>query len=931
MVRTALAFSIFCGTGLIACAQQTLTGRVVDPSGAVIVDASVTITLGTTLSPLHLLTDARGAFTATGLSLGNYRVAARAEGFESAEIMVSLRAGRGTTLTLKLGIAGIQQEVDVNGNDNEAGARGADGAITLNGKALDDLPSDPSSLLLQLQQLSGGDSPQLFVDGFSGGTLPPKNTIREIRINENTYSAKNDVSPSFGRIDVFTKPGTGSWHGSLFGLGNDSSFNTSNPYTPNQPPYYNWRASGDVSGPLSKRASFDMELFRTSMEGSSIANGVVLNNSLMPTAFFTAVPSPDVTTSISPRLDFAANENDTLLARYSAIHETHLKNGIVQFSLPSQAYDTDLTTQLLQISNSQTIGARILDDTRFQYTRIRTTQKPASTDQTVSVQGAFVDGGNTLQRSDDHQDLYELQNYLTTQVQHHFLNVGTRLRVHRDANFSSANFNGTFVYASINSYQRTLADVALGYTPAQVKADGGGPTQFSLTTGSAQATASIADVGIFAQDDWKISQNFTLLAGLRYETQNAISDHHDFAPRTGFDWGVGARSKGPRPHGPWFSAKAGAGIFYSRLDVVPVLQATRLNGITQQQYILSNPTFYATPSSIATISQQSTAVPTTFRISPDYHSPYLFNAAIALDRPLGKHALLSVNYTFIRGVHLQLERNTNAPLAGTYIATSPTSGVRPLGLVANVDQYESTGVSRSNRLGLSAQFTVGKAHMSASYDLRFNNTDANSGGFPSNGYNLRQDYGRSPDDTRHIINLGMNDNPFPGFFFFVHLHATSGAPFNITTGTDLNGDSQFTDRPSFATDLTRSSVVHTSYGNLDASPLPGQQIIPYDLGKGPAQLSMEAGLRYEFGVGPTLKSQPAPTSPQKSGGSKAPIARRFNAAFVLAVEDLPNFVNRGTPVGILSSPLFGQSTNLSADAASPNANRIIFLIMNLRF
>ncbi len=543
MKSTFLAMVAFFALALSAAAQQALSGRVVDPSGALVRNAVVTVRAGAEpRSPVAVVhADARGAFAVDQLAVGEYELSAEAEGFQPTKIVATLRAGEhGKTLTIRLNVAAVEEQVQVNADETAMRGSGPGGGITLSGRALDNLPTDPAALLQQLQQLSGGDLPQLFVDGFSGGALPPKNTIREIRINENTYSAKNDVSPSFGQIEVFTKPGSGSWHGSFFALGNDSAFNTSNPYTPNQPPYYNWRSSGDISGPLNRRASFDAELFRTSMQTSSIANGIVLDPSLAPITVFAAVQSPDVTTGISPRLDLAAGKNSTIIARYSATHETHINNGIVQLSLPTQAYNSNLTTQLMQLSNSQTIGASILNDTRFQYTRIRTTQAPASTDQTVSVQGAFTGGGNTLQRTDTHQDVYELQNYLTAQAGRHFLNLGARLRVHRDASFALSNFNGTFVYSSIASYQRTQRDALLGYSAAQIAADGGGATQFSLTAGSPRAAASVADAGAFAQDDWKVTPGVTLLAGLRYEAQSAVSEHHDFAPRAGLYWDLGA-------------------------------------------------------------------------------------------------------------------------------------------------------------------------------------------------------------------------------------------------------------------------------------------------------------------------------------------------------------------------------------------------------
>jgi hypothetical protein len=64
---------------------------------------------------------------------------------------------------------------------------------------------------------------------------------------------------------------------------------------------------------------------------------------------------------------------------------------------------------------------------------------------------------------------------------------------------------------------------------------------------------------------------------------------------------------------------------------------------------------------------------------------------------------------------------------------------------------------------------------------------------------------------------------------------SSGRPYNITTGRDLNGDGLFNDRPAFATDLNRPSVVHTGVGAFDLAPLAGQTIVPRNYGQGPGQ------------------------------------------------------------------------------------------------
>jgi hypothetical protein len=158
-------------------------------------------------------------------------------------------------------------------------------------------------------------------------------------------------------------------------------------------------------------------------------------------------------------------------------------------------------------------------------------------------------------------------------------------------------------------------------------------------------------------------------------------------------------------------------------------------------------------------------------------------------------------------------------------------------------------------------------------------------------------------------------------------------PFNITTGTDLNGDSQFNDRPAFATDLTRPSVYRTKWGNFDSDPLPGQRIIPINYGTGPSVVMLQMLFSRNFAFGPEVGDTAA--SPQTATGAKAAKAelpRKFQLNLGIEAQNILNIVNGGPPVGILTSPLFGQSTSLSSTQFSnTQANRILYLHMNLSF
>src|SRR5581483_9262385 len=122
--------------------------------------------------------------------------------------------------------------------------------------------------------------------------------------------------------------------------------------------------------------------------------------------------------------------------------------------------------------------------------------------------------------------------------------------------------------------------------------------------------------------------------------------------------------------------------------------------------------------------------------------------------------------------------------------------------------------------------------------------------FASNPYNIRQDYGRDDSELAQDFFMGAGVNLPHGLAVQPFVSARSGRPFNITTGTDLNGDTIYNDRPAFATNLSRASVVRTAYGNFDTNPLPTQTIIPYNYGHGPALVWVDLQVSEALHIGP---------------------------------------------------------------------------------
>src|SRR5207249_184584 len=154
------------------------------------------------------------------------------------------------------------------------------------------LSDNPVDLATDLQALAGPaagpNGRSIFIDGFSGGDLPAKNSIREIRINQNPFSPEYDRL-GFGRIEIFTKPGTDKFRGSAgYNFANDR-WNSRNAYADEKAPFHLNELSGTLSGPIHKRASFNFNAIREWVDNGSVINGVTLNPQTLAASPFTDV------------------------------------------------------------------------------------------------------------------------------------------------------------------------------------------------------------------------------------------------------------------------------------------------------------------------------------------------------------------------------------------------------------------------------------------------------------------------------------------------------------------------------------------------------------------------------------------------------------------------------------------------------------------
>src|SRR6266849_379154 len=502
------------------CAQAqpgSLTGVVTDPSGGVIAKAAVRL-INSSGASIDTTTDRDGVYEFKNLAPGAYSLKAVAKGFALfTKEDVQIVAGQSQRINIPLTIQIEEQKVEVTDSSTTVGVDPTNnaGAVVLKGADLEALSDDPDELLSDLQALAGPSAGpnggQIYIDGFTGGTLPPKASIREIRINQNPFSAEYDRL-GYGRIEIFTKPGTDQWHTDLYISGNTSAFNSRNPFEVSTngaslPGYDSTQFSGNVGGPLSKKASIFFNIERRDIHELSIVSAKILDPNFNVIDFSDAVPNPRTRTNLSPRLDYQLSKNNTLTVRYQYEHENETNNGIGQFNLASLRFNQLNTEHNIQVSDTQIVSAKTINETRFRFNRETSNQTPQSTAPTISVQGAFTNGGNSNGLSTDTLDRYEFQNYTSMALGKHFLKFGIRVRDNRDVNAALSNFNGNFNFGlrqnptcppnsppsacpkitGIQAYQLTLQGLAQGLTLPAIIAEGGGASQYSITTGTAGA------------------------------------------------------------------------------------------------------------------------------------------------------------------------------------------------------------------------------------------------------------------------------------------------------------------------------------------------------------------------------------------------------------------------------------------------------------
>jgi len=1024
-LRKRLAFLLlflFASLPFAAMAQQastgaTVHGMVVDPDNALIPGATATLTSASGKTQTTT-SKSDGTYAFRNLAPGTYTLSVTAPGFASfSKPAIAVAANANLDLDAKMALQDQAQTVNVTADTVQLSVDPENNASStvITGDALDALSDDPDELATELAALAGPSAGpnggQIYIDGFTGGQLPPKSSILAIRINSNPFSAQYDQL-GYGRIEIITKPGTDKYHGSGSFQFSDKFLNTSTPFlgaANNQPDYHTLFGLGNLTGPIRPGMSFSIGGSYRDIAANNIINPAAIYSS-SPTSTTVCLPgqtpyctenpyptsaravaAPQVRWDINPRFDTMVGSKNTLTARFEYESGNSTNNGSGS-SLPSQGSKSSSSETTIQISDTQLISSRIINESRFEYQRDNSGSTPFSTAPTLSVQGYFTtngQGGGSINSSVEGH--WELQNYTSIQLTKNFVRLGGRLRSTGEAISSNGDQNGSLTYSylldpctdptipgatkiQLNCASTTVpcsglaASAPAGTTPIS-SYQCGVPSQFNKSQiNNLTINARETDGEFYAEDDWKVTPNFTWSYGVRLETQNYINSTHDFAPRTSLAYGI------PRKNGKTTTVvRGGFGIFYNRFGLGSISNIIQSNPANQISTVYQYPGTTAAPCTLTssggvtpgcTAGTGTTAGKTEFPVpAPNLRSAYVIESAATLEQQVGKYASVSVTYLNARGEHQFLSRTfqtQDSPCA----SPSTTSGL--------IQCDQSEGVFRQNQINTNINIRTPKGISLFGY-YSANWANSNLSGI-TDPFNSSVDYGRAGFAIRSRMNIG-GTIPLPFLITASPLvFAQSGNPYNITSGVPDPYTLSYSDRPAFASGVTPSARgtwaectnAATFNNTTPYNPKSGvDNQIPLNFCTGPANVSFNLRLSRSFGFGPKTEAANSRGNGQGGGPGGGPggggfggggfggggggrggggggrggggggggggrgsnTGHKYNLNIGLQAFNLFNMIPYATPVSTLSNQaFFGKTTSLAGGQfASANAVRRITL------
>ena len=763
-------------------------GNVHDPDGTAVPDTNVDLTNSSGGQRLSTTTDEDGVFEFTKVPPGNYALHVIIPGFEPVEKPVVVGSEPLARIRVKLKIAQVSEKVTVSGQsvvvaeENRSQAR-FDEHMVMNMPVRDADPLVVPSLFLN-PAVVGSSGPTLIVDGVETSSLDlPTSSVKSVTVDQNPYSPEFG-RPGKGRLEITTRKGVHSrYRGNVLAMFRNSALDARNALAVERPVQQRGIGEVELDGPLtgSGLTTFFVagryHLFNNSaVVDATTPPGLVVNNITTPGgSLIENVAVPERTTSLFGRVDSHFRPTHTLSLFYKYKDSKLDNQGVGGLDLPDRGTNFFEHENEFRAVETATPSANFQNQARFTYKQDRQSTTSVSNDPAVIVLGAFNSGGA---QTDRHltETMADAQDVASLFYGRHNLRFGTGVKLRYFSAEDRSNFGGTFTFSSLADFQSTPSPQ---------------PSQFNMNFGNPSVDFQDHQVFAFLQDQLRLLPNLSVMAGLRYEFQPAVSHYQNLAPRLAVAYSPGGTNR--ILSNTVF--RGGFGIFYDRQPYLMQQDGLLYDGSAIRGIVLSCPLSCPSypnaflpgnpPAAVATPSIRTT--------DPNIRFPYLMQGSLAIERKLWRgQNYLTLELSTVRGLDLYRSRNINAPLPGTISPPNPN--------FVNIDQFEASGSSRSNSLSIAYKGDVHKLNIMLQYVLSRTLDDVNDvkNGFlytPANNYNPHGDWGRSDLDRRHRFNAVFLYPLRFGFHVSGIVNVWSGLPYNITTGKDDNYDTVFNDRP----------------------------------------------------------------------------------------------------------------------------------------
>ncbi|MFZ0303529.1 MAG: TonB-dependent receptor [Terracidiphilus sp.] len=850
------------------CVQGMRIGGVItDPTGAVIPQARVQASSGATA-----LTDATGHYMFACEPGTSITITADAAGFAKATAHAHARMGGVAHVNLKLYVARVETNVVVDANTSGVDSADTAGTTVLGTEEVRRLSDDPDDLLRELQAMAvgGGGVPGgaiITVNGFQNGSpLPPKGSIAEIRINPDPFSSQYERAPWIvPDIEITTKPGATAFHGALFFVESDSPWNATDPFSVTATPASKQRYGFELSGPaISRNSDFFLALDKRDIKEFNVVDAETLDSGYNPEPLEQTVAAPQHLWIGSARGDWQITPKDAATLSFSSNLSDLDNQGVGGLNLASTGFDSLLGEYDLRLLNTQILSFQLLNETRIGYSWLRTEQTPLSTEPSLMVAGYFTGGGSTSGNLNDRERNLEADDDFILTKGKHSLKAGLESLAFVIHDYDPDTFNGTFVFGGGSAPaldannnpagETTTIDALEQYRRTLLNLPGGAPTTYQLTTGSPVVSETQWRLALYVQDRAKINQRLTVNAGLRYQFQTSPGSFANVAPRAGLAWA-------PDKNSNWVLHLSG-GLFINPLDQAYAIQAKRLNGVRQQETTIYSPNFQ----SPKTPAPDSISVGTIWQLSNTVTQLPSFMVQTGLGHEFPQHWHLQADFDFGQAWGWMRQVNVNAPMVASSIGAPPDPlaallAPRPIAVNENIFRYEQLAHRRGGLVEFALEqnsykrfnFSADYLHLDFHSDGGFRLGDLPGAANPQSTYSEKGESARWDALMRNLFFASVNLNLPLKLDLSSFLDFSSGRPYNMTTGTDANGDGDFNDRPSYAS-APGPGVYTTPFGLMTTNTVNGN--VPRNLGSMPDQIHLDMNLSREFALNPRDKDHP---------------------------------------------------------------------------